>query len=138
VAPRDRLERAIRLAAPQGYLRAFLDEGAAVTALLPPLRHLAPSFVSGLLKAFIAEERTGLPSSAPDSPATTKSIFAPLGKREIDVLRLAAEGHTNHEIANKLFITVGTTKCYLNRVYGKLGARNRAEAIAHARRLNLL
>lgn len=43
------LEEAVRLAAPGGYRRAFLDEGPAVAALLPGVRHAAPEFVEGLL-----------------------------------------------------------------------------------------
>jgi LuxR family maltose regulon positive regulatory protein len=47
-------------------------------------------------------------------------------------------GLSNREIAERLVITVGTTKWHLNQIYGKLHVRNRTEAVALARQLQLL
>ncbi|WP_279582918.1 helix-turn-helix transcriptional regulator [Fodinicola feengrottensis] len=44
---------------------------------------------------------------------------------------------SNQQIADKLFITVGTTKWHLNQIFGRLQARNRTEAVARARELDL-
>lgn len=61
-----------------------------------------------------------------------------LNETEINILRLVNFGHSNQEIADKLTITVGTTKWYLHRIFGKLTVRNRTAAVAKARRRGLL
>jgi len=53
----------------------------------------------------------------------------PLTSREIDALRLAAEGATSAEIARDLYLSVGTVRNYLSRAITKTGARNRVDAI---------
>ena len=53
----------------------------------------------------------------------------PLTSRELDALRLAAEGATTAEIATKLCLSAGTVRNYLSRVIAKMGARNRVDAI---------
>jgi len=65
-------------------------------------------------------------------------LIDPLSDRELEVLQLVAEGLSNHEIAQKLVVTVGTVKKHLNNVFGKLDAQNRTQAVARARALNLL
>ena len=62
----------------------------------------------------------------------------PLSERELEVLTLLASGRSNKEIAKDLFVAVGTVKTHTNNIYRKLDARNRAEALAKARRLKLL
>ena len=54
------------------------------------------------------------------------------------MLRLVAAGLSNSEIAERLFLAVGTVKTHVHNIYGKLGAQSRAQAIARARELNLL
>ena len=58
--------------------------------------------------------------------------------REVEVLRLVADGCTNREIAEQLFIAVSTVKSHTNAIYGKLGVKNRTQAIAAARELSLV
>ena len=54
--------------------------------------------------------------------------------RELDVLRLMADGSTNRQMANTLFISEKTAIAHVSRVLGKLGATNRTEAVTIARR----
>ncbi len=61
-----------------------------------------------------------------------------LSERELEVLRLMAQGATNGEIAEQLVITVGTVKSHINHILGKLDSHNRTEAVARARGLGLL
>ncbi|MFC1961357.1 LuxR C-terminal-related transcriptional regulator, partial [Chloroflexota bacterium] len=71
------------------------------------------------------------------SPQNQSSVDA-LSPRELEVLSLIAEGLSNQEIAQKLFITAGTVKKHANNIFGKLGVNNRTHAVARARALNLL
>jgi LuxR family maltose regulon positive regulatory protein len=126
------LEEAVRLAAPEGYRRAFLDEGQAVLALLPGVRHLTPDFVDGLLGGVPPEpgrERT---------ISVQQSLVEPLSERELEVLGLVAEGLSNREIADKLVLSVGTVKTHVHNIFGKLGVEARPRAIARARELDLI
>jgi DNA-binding NarL/FixJ family response regulator len=62
----------------------------------------------------------------------------PLSEREVDVVRLVAEGRTNREIANALFLAEGTVKNLVTSVLSKLGVRDRTQAALRARDLGLL
>ena len=62
----------------------------------------------------------------------------PLSERELEVLTLLATGKTNSEVAGDLFVSVGTVKSHTGNIYRKLGAKNRAEALARARELRLI
>jgi LuxR family maltose regulon positive regulatory protein len=62
----------------------------------------------------------------------------PLSERELDVLRLISEGSSNQQIADTLIVTVHTVKKHASNIYGKLGVRNRTQAVARARELGIL
>ena len=61
-----------------------------------------------------------------------------LKKREQEVLELIADGLSNQEIADQLFLSVPTIKMYASQIYRKLGVNRRTEAVTKARHLNLL
>jgi DNA-binding CsgD family transcriptional regulator len=65
-------------------------------------------------------------------------LVEPLTRRELDVLRLAADGHSVDQIGRQLFLSRNTVKSHLAHAYGKLGARNRAQAIALSVRAGVL
>jgi LuxR family maltose regulon positive regulatory protein len=127
-----RLEEAVRLAALEGYRRAFLDEGPAVLALLPGVRRVAPVYVDDLLSGAPAEPIREMPSRR------EQPFVEPLSERELEVLRLMAEGLSNREIAEKLFVSVGTVKTHVHNICGKLAVASRTQAAAQARELGLL
>ncbi len=127
----DHLAKALHLAAPEGYIRAFLDEGQALIDLLPRVRHVAPAFVSQLLEAVQGEP--GLQSP----PTGIQPLVEPLSERELDLLQLVAEGYSNREIAERLVISVGTVKAHLHNIYGKLDVSGRTQALARARELGI-
>lgn len=62
----------------------------------------------------------------------------PLTRQEQEVLRLLAEGFSNQQIAERLVNSVGTIKFHIHNIYGKLGVRNRTQAVARARQLGLI
>ncbi len=70
--------------------------------------------------------------------AEAQPATGPLSQREMDVLRLLAEGAANQEIARRLFLTEGTAKWHIHNILAKLEARTRTEAVARARSLRIL
>ncbi len=131
------LKEAVRLAAPEGYARVFLNEGQSVLRLLPGVRHVAPAFVDALIAAFAAEP--GVRGTSPERPgARSQPLVEPLGERELEVLRLVAAGMSNREIASSLIITEGTVKSHVHNICGKLAVRSRTQAVARARELGLI
>ena len=75
---------------------------------------------------------------APPARAPDAGLPEPLTEREQEVLRLLAQGLSNREIAQRLFLAEGTVKNYVTRILGKLGARDRTQAALRARELGLL
>lgn len=83
-----------------------------------------------------------LPPAVPAEPPAAASpspspLVEPLTEREVEVLQLMADGLTNPEIAERLIIATGTVKYYTGQIYGKLGVRNRVEAVALGHELHL-
>ncbi|QOH59528.1 MULTISPECIES: response regulator [Rhodococcus] len=77
--------------------------------------------------------------TGPRKVVTSEALYrAGLTRREYEVLRFAAMGHSNPEIAQELSLTRNTVKTYLQSAMQKLNARNRVEAIARAHELRLL
>ena len=125
------LERALELAEPEGYVRVFVDQGTPMARLLRRMltRWSAPDYVRRLLEAL------GEPVTI--EPRTASKLIDRLSQRELEVLRLIADGATNKEIADELVLTVNTVKRHISNIFGKLEVSNRAQAIARARQLNL-
>ena len=71
------------------------------------------------------------------TPATPKQNDCPLTDRELEILRLVAEGYTNGRIARELWVTEQTIKFHLSNTYRKLGVANRTEASRYAHIHNL-
>jgi predicted ATPase/DNA-binding CsgD family transcriptional regulator len=78
------------------------------------------------------------PGVAPPAAAPGALPVEPLSARELDVLRLLAEGRSNQEIARALIVAVGTVKTHVHNLCGKLDAPTRGRAVARARELGLL
>ncbi len=71
-------------------------------------------------------------------PELAVALREPLTPREIDVLRLLAEGHPNKGIAALLGVTENTVKFHVNALFGKLGVQSRTEAVTRAARAGLV
>jgi len=70
--------------------------------------------------------------------ATANPVIEPLSEREIEVLRLIAQGASNREIAGTLFLAEGTIKNHVTNILGKLEARDRTQAALKARDSGLI
>lgn len=133
-AARDTLREALNMAEPLGHIRTFADHGPSLATLLSRVRSsggVSRSYVDRLIAAC---------GAAP--PSETASLVAerasPLSQRELEVLRHIQDGLSNREIAEALFVTVGTVKRHTNSIYSKLDVGSRTQALARARTLNLL
>jgi DNA-binding NarL/FixJ family response regulator len=116
-----------------GYLLKDVSADRLVEALLAAARGesvLQPSVAARVVARF-AE----LPDDAPRRP---QPLVVPLSDRELEVLRLLAEGGSNREIATALFLAEGTVKNHVTNVLAKLGARDRTQAALRARGLGLI
>jgi len=69
---------------------------------------------------------------------THPSLLDPLSKRELEVLRLISDGLSNAEIADTLYLSVGTVKAHTRSIFSKLGVNSRTQAVAQAHNLKLL
>lgn len=105
------LEQAVRLAEPEDYRRPFLDEGKKVAQLLAEVRQTAPQFVEQILTDF---NRSPAEDYAITSINIDHNLFEPISRREREVLQLISNGLSNSEIAENLFISLGTVKWHIN------------------------
>ncbi len=131
------LGEVLALAEPNGFLRVFLDEGTPMFRLLSEAlaQGVMPNYTGKLLAVLEAEmqqtaDRAALSSAAP--------LVEALSPRELDVLRLIAQGLSNDEIGQRLFLALDTVKGHNRRIYDKLQVQRRTEAVARARELGLL
>jgi LuxR family maltose regulon positive regulatory protein len=144
------LQRAVERAEPEGYIRSFADEGPSMANLLRRLQAngVAPAYLARVLGAF---ERVDGDQGATEARQpgqigqahamqvkTPPVLLEPLSERELQVLALIAEGHSNEEIGRQLYVSVGTVKTHLKHIYGKLEVHTRTQAVARARELYLL
>jgi len=75
---------------------------------------------------------TGTGTGTATAPTADPEPADDLSPREADVLRLIAAGHSNREIAKKLFVGEATVKSHINRIFTKTGCRDRAQAVQYA------
>jgi LuxR family maltose regulon positive regulatory protein len=131
------LAEALKLAEPEGFVRSFVDEGVSLTPLLQRAAEqgITRPYIQRLLPAFEAD---ALRKAGEKTPSPPQPLIEPLSQRELEVLRLAAEGLSNQEIADRLVISVGTVKTHVHNILGKLDVRGRAQAAARARELDLI
>ena len=143
------LAEALVLAAPEGYLRVFVDEGPPMAALFRQLlggRHperqaavdaVPRDYLARLAAAF---EQAGAPvfPTAKRGAVMVPGLVEALSARELEVLALLATGKPNRAIAKELVVTLDTVKRHVTNLFNKLGVANRTQAVARARELGLL
>ncbi len=150
------LKDAIKRAQPEGYIRTFADAGEGLISLLiqSAQRGVAPEYVGRILVAirersimpagrlsFLVEPASRRVNDTLIETATQSAnnvLVEPLSERELEVLRLVAAGLSNREIGERLVVSPGTAKTHVHNIFGKLGASNRAQAVARAKELSLI
>jgi LuxR family maltose regulon positive regulatory protein len=149
------LGEALALAEPGGFIRLFVDEGEPMRLLILDFRVLIEKQglregqksigdVDKLLAAFA--QPTAVPQSEVSNPTPLRSgdysqkstMVEPLSQRELEILKLIAQGLSNREISARLFLALDTVKGHNRRIFDKLQVQRRTEAIARARELGLL
>ena len=131
---------ALALAEPGGFIRLFVDEGAPMAELLSAAaaQGIRPDYTNRLLAAFEMEAAGAKGERPTSSAAGPASLVEPLSPRELEVLRLIAQGLSNQEIGERLFLALDTVKGHNRRIFDKLQVQRRTEAIARASELGLL
>jgi LuxR family maltose regulon positive regulatory protein len=135
----DVLSQAVHLAEPEGYIRSILDEGAPMERILSRLRkrerqHGPTPYLEKLLTAFEQERQT---QRAAGVPAKASQPLELLSQRELEVLKLVAQGLSNQQIAQELVITTDTVKRHVRHILSKFGVRNRVQAVNKAKELSI-
>ncbi|MCC6613824.1 MAG: hypothetical protein IT320_10130 [Anaerolineae bacterium] len=125
------LDKALNMAAASEYIRWIFYPSASMSKLLrqAQARGIMPDFIDRVLAC--------LPDATASARAS-ETAESPLTERELEVLQLVADGLSDREIAQKLYLALGTVKRHLSNVYGKLDVNSRTQALSRARELNLL
>ena len=144
------LAESLALAHPEGFLRIFADEGPEMGEAILDFRmkildlsrqderQALAGYINRLLPAFPG---LSLPSEhvlPPQSKISNLNSKILLSSRELEVLRLLADGLSSREIADRLVIAFGTARTHVKNIYRKLEAHNRVQLVENARRLDLL
>jgi len=144
LSPQPDLAQQLRTLAPEAGL-LFLIQSYELSEVLVLLRAGATGCISrdaslgDLARAIIAVGRgeialpphiagRALAALARGEPVSDDGLIEPLSEREVEVLRLLAQGMTNKDIAQTLILSVRTIEAHLRNIYGKLGVRSRTEA----------
>lgn len=128
------LIQALHLAQPGGFIRAFVDLGPEMELLLKHVyvQGFASTYVQEILKAFQAK------SGPLRNTMQSQALIESLTEREMEIMGLLAQRLSNKEIANALIISQETVKRHTSNIYGKLGVKNRRQAVASGYNLGLL
>ncbi len=131
---------ALSLAETGGFIRLFVDEGPAMVQLLSKVsaHGIRQDIISKVLTAFEVERRKREVKANPPLNSPDQSLIEALSQRELEILRLVAQGLSNREISERLFIALVTVKVHNGRIFEKLQVQRRTEAVARAHELGLL
>ncbi len=126
-----------------GYLLKDIpahDLAQAVRAAHNGIFQLDQAAANKVLASLGRQNATTAATSTPQTADATEGVPRPgdLSNREVEVLRLIAQGATNREIAETLVITEGTVKNHISNILSRLGLRDRTQAALYARENHLI
>lgn len=102
------------------------------------LKDVSPATIVSSLHEAAAGRLVLAPEMAQRVFTSMRAVRPNLSNREIEVLRLVAEGHSNADIARTLFLTAATVKSHLVHIYTKLAVESRTQAIVKGRELGII
>lgn len=134
------LQDALTIAEPGGFIRIFIDEGSRMEKLLreSAAQDMNSEYKAKLLALCNAEGLESKGKTEPRSDQNDQVLIEPLSERELEILGLIAQGFSNHEIGERLFLALSTVKGYNRNMFDKLQVKRRTEAVARARSLGLI
>jgi LuxR family maltose regulon positive regulatory protein len=143
---RSEAQRAVRaaveMAEPAGWVRTFIDEGEVIASLLteaysegPELDNPADRFAVRLASMM---RRGPLIEAGDEDEEEDLGLAGRIATREVEILTMVSGGLRNREIGDRLGLTEGTVKWYMQQIYDKLGVRRRPQAVFKARQLGIL
>ncbi len=120
-----------------GYLMKDVSSEKLFEAIFSTIR--GEYFLLPSITAKVVNELSRIPvTTRLPSQNQNDRLVGPLSNREMEILQLVAKGKNNKEIANELVIAEGTVKNHLSSILGKLGARDRIQAVVKAREMSIL
>lgn len=123
-----------------GYLLKALPSAEVVRAVRAAARGeslLQPSLARKLIEGFANLSKHPRGQAAAPQPPAPEDENA-LTPRETEVLELLVQGDSNHQIAEKLFLSDKTVKQHMTKIFRKLGVRSRSQAIIHSVKTGLV
>jgi len=134
------LSRCLAFAEEEGYVRAFVEQGAPMLKLLQAVSHrgVHTEYINRLLPALKIAEISQMPVIPKTQPKDQiPTLLEPLSERELQVLRLLDSPLTSEEIGQELYISTNTVRTHIKNIYSKLGVNRRAEAVHLAKVIKL-
>ena len=133
----EALESSLKLAEPGGFLRLFIDEGSVMRKLVQEVyeRGKLPEYANRILTAFTKANTETLKHTEMETAQKNHGL---LSAREFEILLRLAEGLSNQDIAEILFISLHTVKVHVRNIFAKLETSSRTSAVAKARSLGIL
>ncbi len=141
------LKRAIQRGHPRGYRQRFRDVYPQLKTLIdrlaPKALRPSPEEAAALWETMVCDDGTDRETADAKGTSTSRppadlNWVEPLTRREHEILGELVSGFSNQEIAEHLFVSVGTVKWHTSNIYGKLGVRNRTEAVVFATEQGLI
>ncbi|WP_337913029.1 LuxR C-terminal-related transcriptional regulator [Paenibacillus arenosi] len=134
------IREALTMGEPHGFIRSFIDEGMRMKKLLgeASAHRIMPHYTAKLLAQFVGEDQIHPSIWNERQLDPERVLIEPLTARELEVLYLIAQGLSNDEISNQLYIALPTVKGHNRVIFEKLQVKRRTEAVARARQLGLL
>jgi LuxR family maltose regulon positive regulatory protein len=134
------LEQAVAMAMPGGSIRPFVEPGPVMVHMVKRLakKNLYVDYIRQILAAFRSEKTETVRGLANNQTVRVQPLIDPLSKREFETLTLLAKGHSNKEIASKLFLSPETVKKHVYNIYQKLNVKSRVSASSKAKELGIL
>ena len=137
---RRSVRSAVELAEPGGWIRPFVDEGEAISSLLVEAYSQGPALDTPVdrFAAKLVSILQGPAKVVEEEEDEDYGLGGGLSLREVEILNMVRGGLRNREIGDRLGLTEGTVKWYMQQIYDKLGVRRRPQAVIRAQQLGIL